>query len=128
MSEKKRILIVDDEPEHLLAMQMIFEGASDLEVLTAGDVPEAEGVLGRESVDLVMLDIALPGETGLEFCERIRMQPRYGKVPILAISAYPDYIWKDKALQAGCNDFVSKPFDPGKLIELVRRLAGSSAS
>lgn len=128
MTEKKRILVVDDEPEHLLAMQMIFEGATDLDVLTAGDVPAAEQILSREKVDLVVLDIALPGETGLEFCQRIRQLPDYGNVPILAISAYPDYLWKDKALEAGCNDFVSKPFDPGKLIDLVRQLAGAAAS
>lgn len=128
MTEKRRILVVDDEPEHLLAMQMIFEGPGEFEVVTAGDAAEAERVLARVEgkVDLVLLDIALPGETGLEFCRRLRERPGYGKVPILAVSAYPDYLWKEKALEAGCIDFVSKPFDPSRLIDMVRRLAGST--
>jgi CheY-like chemotaxis protein len=121
MSETKRVLIIDDEPDHLLAMQMIFEKEDGLQVETAGDSQQADEILRKGGVDLILLDIALPGETGMEFCARQPKMDGVAKIPIIAVSAFPDSIWREKALQAGCIDFFSKPFDPPKLVELVRK-------
>lgn len=126
MADKKTILVVEDEPDHRLAVQMIFEREEGLDVLTAGDVAEAEQILTSHAVDLILLDIALPGETGMEFCARLAAGGRPLEVPIIAMSAFPDTIWRDKALEAGCLDFFSKPFDPPKLIALVRKTLGLS--
>ena len=126
MTDKKTILVVEDEPDHRLAVQMIFEREEGLDVLTAGDTKEAEKCLQEKHVDLILLDIALPGETGMEFCARLTADNRSIKVPIIAMSAFPDTIWRDKALETGCIDFFSKPFDPPKLVALVKKTLGLS--
>lgn len=126
MPGKKRLLVVDDEPDHLLAVQMIFERIQGIEVLTAGDTTEAEEVLQKAPVDLILLDISLPGETGLEFCARLSEKEVAETPPIIALSAFPDTIWREKVLQAGCIEFFGKPFDPPKLIELVKKTLGLS--
>jgi DNA-binding response OmpR family regulator len=120
MVETKRIMIVEDEPDHRMAMQMIFEREEGIEVYSAADTGEADRILGDEEIDLILLDIALPGEDGLHFCRRLRSRPEYADLPIIALSAFPDQLWRDKALDAGCTEFVGKPFDPPKLLELVR--------
>ena len=125
MSKKYRILIVEDEPDHLLAIKLIFEGEDDIEVSPAGNTREADEALDRDRIDIILLDIALPGEGGIEFCRRTRKREEYREIPIIALTAYPDQIWRDRVIEAGCTDYVGKPFEPKTLIETVRKyLAG----
>jgi len=121
MSEKQRILIVDDEPDHLMALRLIMEREEHLEILTAGDTVDAELVLRKDPVALMILDIALPGESGLEFCHRIKEKEEYKDLPIIALSAYPEDIWREKALEAGCTEFISKPSEPKDILEAVKK-------
>ena len=68
---------------------------------------------------------ALPGEGGIEFCRRTRKREEYRDIPIVALTAYPNQIWRDRVIEAGCTDYVGKPFEPKTLIETVRKhLAG----
>jgi two-component system OmpR family response regulator len=120
MSKKYRVLIVEDEPDHLLALKLIFEG-EDIEVSPAGNTREADEALEKEKIDVILLDIALPGEDGMTFCRRTRERAEYREVPIIALTAYPDQIWRDRVIEAGCTDYVGKPFEPKKLIETVRK-------
>ena len=125
MSKKYRILIVEDEPDHLLAINLIFEGDEDIAVSPAGNTREADEALDKAKIDIILLDIALPGEDGMTFCRRTREREEYRNTPIIALTAYPDQIWRDKAIEAGCTDYVGKPFEPKTLIETVRKyLAG----
>ena len=96
MSGKKKLLVVEDEPDHRLAVQMIFDRQEGFEVLPAADATEAREILRKGPVDLILLDIALPGETGLEFCERLVQESGDKKVPIIAISAFPESIWRSR--------------------------------
>ena len=120
MSEKQRILIVDDEPDHLMALRLIMEREESFEIVTAGDTLDAELVLRKQPVDLMILDIALPGETGLEFCLRIKEKEAYRDIPVIALSAYPDDIWREKAIAAGCVEFISKPSEPKDILDVVK--------
>jgi len=120
MSEKRIILIVDDEPDHLAALQLFIGREDDFEIVTSGDTREA-GARMKEGVDLVLLDIALPGESGTDFCLRIKEDEALRDIPIIALSAYPDTIWKDRALDAGCVEYISKPSEPKSIIELIRK-------
>ena len=120
MSEKKRILIVDDEPDHLAALQLFIGREEDFEIVTAGNAGQA-GERMEEGVDLVLLDIALPGESGTDFCLRIKEIEGLRDIPIIALSAYPDTIWKERALEAGCVEYISKPSEPKNIIELIRK-------
>ena len=125
MSKKYRVLIVDDEPDHLLAVKLIFEGEEDIEVSPAGNTREADEAIDKAKIDIILLDIALPGEDGMTFCRRTREREEYRNIPIIALTAYPDQIWRDRVIEAGCTDYVGKPFEPKKLIETVRKyLAG----
>ena len=121
MTEKQRILIVDDEPDHLMALRLIMEREERFEILTAGDTVDAELVLQKGPVALMILDIALPGESGLEFCHRLKENEAYKDIPVIALSAYPDDIWRDKAIEAGCAEFISKPSEPRDILEAVRK-------
>ena len=121
MTEKQRILIVDDEPDHLMALRLIIEREERFEILTAGDTVDAELVLQKGPVALMILDIALPGESGLEFCHRLKENEAYKDIPVIALSAYPDDIWRDKAIEAGCAEFISKPSEPRDILEAVRK-------
>jgi CheY-like chemotaxis protein len=125
MSEKQRILIVDDEPDHLMALRLIMEREERFEILTAGDTVDAELILQKGPIDLMILDIALPGESGLEFCHRIKKKEEYRQLPVIALSAYPDDIWRDKALEAGCSEFIAKPSDPKEILEAVNKFVAS---
>jgi DNA-binding response OmpR family regulator len=115
------LLAVEDEPDHLMAVEMLFRGEPGYEFFGAGTTAEAEKILGREKIDLILLDLALPGEDGLTFCRRIKEQERYRALPVIAFSAFPRGIYEEKALEAGCVAFLDKPFHPRDLIELVRK-------
>jgi two-component system cell cycle response regulator len=115
------ILAVEDEPDHLMAVEMIFRGVPGLRFFGAGNTAEADQVLERERIDLILLDLALPGEDGLSFCRRIKQDERYRSLPVIAFSAFPRGIYEERALEAGCVAFVDKPFHPHDLVELVRR-------
>lgn len=118
---KRTVLAVEDEPDHLMAVEMLFQGERDLRFLGAGTTAAAERLLGREQVDLVLLDLALPGEDGLTFCRRIKAQAAFSALPIIAFSAFPRQVYEERALEAGCVAYMDKPFQPRALLELVRR-------
>jgi CheY-like chemotaxis protein len=122
MSKKYRILVVEDEPDHRAALTMILSQEDDFEVLAAGDTGEAEKVITGGGVDVVLMDIALPGESGVDFCQRLKEQGGNSNPPIIALSAYPETIWKERVLAAGCVDFVSKPSDPKTIVEAIRKV------
>jgi two-component system cell cycle response regulator len=115
------ILAVEDEPDHLMAVEMLFRGEPGYRFFGAGTTKEADEILGREQVDLILLDLALPGEDGLTFCRRIKAQQRFKAIPVIAFSAFPRQIYEEKALEAGCVAYLDKPFHPRALVEVVRQ-------
>ena len=121
MSGKTRILVVEDEPDHLQAITMILEREGGFEVVAAADAQEAGELLTEHDIDIILLDIALPGESGLDFCTRIKAEEENRDLPVVALSAYPDSIWRERSLTAGCVDYISKPSDPKAIVEVIRR-------
>jgi two-component system cell cycle response regulator len=117
----KGILAVEDEPDHLMAVEMVFRGDPGYRFFGAGTTGEADGILAREQIDVILLDLALPGEDGLTFCKRIKRDERYRAVPVIAFSAFPRGVYEPRALEAGCVAFVDKPFHPRALLELVHK-------
>jgi DNA-binding response OmpR family regulator len=86
-------------------------------VLTAGRGDEALAVVARENVDLVVLDLMIPGVDGLEVCRRIRAERN---VPIIMLSARGEEVDKVLGLELGADDYVTKPFSPRELVSRVR--------
>jgi CheY-like chemotaxis protein len=119
----RHILAVEDEPDHLMAVEMLLRFEDGYAFHGAGSTAEAEEILGREPIELILLDLALPGEDGLTFCRRIKQQERYRDLPVVAFSAFPRQIYEEKALAAGCAAYLDKPFHPRDLLALVRRYA-----
>lgn len=123
--EDFRILAVEDEPDHLLAVEMLFRGVPGYVFFGAASTAEADTVLLRERIDLVLLDLALPGEDGIAFAKRIKSQPRFRDLVLVAFSAFPSEIYEDKARAAGCVAYFSKPFHPRELMQLVASYAAA---
>jgi DNA-binding response OmpR family regulator len=115
------ILVVEDEPDHLMAVELLLRGEPDFTFFGAGTTAEADEVLGRERIDLILLDLALPGEDGLTFCRRLKAQERYLALPVVAFSAFPRAVYEERALEAGCVAFLGKPFHPRELVGIIRR-------
>jgi CheY-like chemotaxis protein len=117
----RHLLAVEDEPDHLMAVEMLFQGVPGFVFHGAGSTREAEEILRRERIDLILLDLALPGEDGITFCKRIKAMEPFKKIPVIAFSAFPRQIYGDKALEAGCVEYLDKPFHPKELVSLVKR-------
>lgn len=124
--DKQRVLVVDDEESilEIISYALKEEGFS---VATATDVHQAEEQMKRAEPDLIVLDIMLPDESGLDFCRRIRDTK---DVPIIILSAKTEEIDKILGLELGADDYVTKPFSPRELVSRVkaqlRRAAGAA--
>jgi two-component system, OmpR family, KDP operon response regulator KdpE len=110
------ILAVDDEPHVLEALSTILESRG-YRVRTAPNGPMALEEIAIERPDVVLLDLAMPGMDGVEVCRRVRA---YSHVPILVLSALSEEARKVRALDAGADDYVTKPFGVEELLARVR--------
>ncbi len=110
------ILAIDDEPQLLAALATILEGRG-YRLRTARNGAMGLDAVAVERPDVVLLDLAMPGVDGLEVCRRLRAVSR---VPILVLSALSDEARKVKALDAGADDYVTKPFGVEELLARIR--------
>ena len=117
--EKTKILVVDDEKEiaDLLEIYLISDG---FEVLKAYNGEEGLKILEQEKVDLMLLDVMMPGIDGLEMCRRVREDKN---IPIIIVSAKSQELDKILGLSTGADDYVSKPFNPLELMARVKYLS-----
>ncbi len=113
MNESKRILIVDDEEQNRELLEAIM-GALGHDTETARDGPEALAKL-KLDVDLVLLDIMMPGMDGFEVVQRIRENPELGSVPVIMVTSLSSKEDRLRAVEAGANDFIAKPIDQVEL-------------
>jgi two-component system KDP operon response regulator KdpE len=122
---RSRVLVVDDEPQFLRALATNLRGAG-YEVETADTAAGALTAAGLNPPDAVILDLLLPDGTGTEVCTELR---RWSEAPVIVISAVGDEDEKIAALDAGADDYVTKPFAIGELLARLRaalRRAGPS--
>jgi two-component system alkaline phosphatase synthesis response regulator PhoP len=111
-----RILVVDDEQSIRTIVEYALRDAG-FDVATAARGDEALTAIGRDAVDLVVLDLMLPGMDGLEVCRRIRAERN---VPIIILSAKGEELDKVLGLELGADDYVTKPFSPRELVSRVK--------
>jgi two-component system KDP operon response regulator KdpE len=110
------VLVVDDEPQFLRALETNLRGAG-YEVETATTAQEARTAAGLRPPDAVILDLLLPDGTGTEVCRDLRA---WSAAPIVLVSAVGDEAEKIAALDAGADDYVTKPFAMGELLARLR--------
>jgi DNA-binding response OmpR family regulator len=121
MREKPIILVVDDQPQNieLLEAYLVPQG---YEVVTAANGEEALGKLSGNNIDLMLLDVMMPGVDGLEVTRRARQDNVHRLLPIILVTALRETEDRVKGIEAGCDDFISKPFDKMELLARVRSL------
>lgn len=111
-----RILMVDDDPG-IRDVVSDFLGMHGYSVATAGDAREMERALAQGPVDLIVLDVMLPGEDGLAICRRLSVE---GGPPIIMLSAMGEDTDRIVGLELGADDYLSKPCNPRELLARVR--------
>jgi two-component system KDP operon response regulator KdpE len=113
-----RVLVVDDEPQIVRGLKIVLRSAG-YAVEAAGTKEEALAAVALRPPDAVVLDLVLPDGGGVEVCEEIR---RWSRLPILVLSAIGDEREKVRALDAGADDYVTKPFGTDELLARLRAL------
>jgi signal transduction histidine kinase len=116
-----RILVVDDEPRNvkLLEALLVRQG---YQVICAGDGQEALRLLDAQPVDLILLDVMMPGMDGFSLTRQLRAGPRTRLIPIVLVTSLTDTDDRIKGIEAGCDDFISKPFDQQEVLARVKTL------
>jgi len=111
-----QVLVVDDEPQIRRALRVALR-ANGYKVAEAASGEVALDVAATQSVDVVILDLALPDMDGVQVCERLR---EWSRVPIIVLSVHGDDDTKVRALDAGADDYVTKPFSVPELLARMR--------
>lgn len=116
-----RALVVDDDPDtaELFAM---FLRRLGYQVVTVFSAQEALAAARAERFDLILSDIGMPGMNGYELAEALRRMPEYRKAPMVAITGYSLYDDRQRAIQAGFNQHLTKPVDPQMFATIIKRL------
>ncbi len=122
-----KILIVEDNEENwdMLSRRLSRRG---YELAHAADGQQAVDMAVSEEPDIVLMDVNLPVMDGLEATRRIRARPETGRVPIIALTAHAMSGDRDKALQAGCDDYHTKPVELPRLLEQIEALLNGATA
>jgi DNA-binding response OmpR family regulator len=113
-----KVLVVDDEEyiQHILNFSF---GAEGFEVITASDGEEAVTIAKSQRPDIIVLDIMMPKMDGYEACKHIKADPQTEHIPVILLTAKGREVDRKLGAEAGADDYVVKPFSPGRLIERV---------
>jgi len=117
----KTILIVDDEPGIVVALQFLME-QQGYNVITAGSGESALELIYRYCPDLLLLDIMLPGIDGYEVCEIVRLNPDYRNIKIIFLTAKSRDVEIAKGLKLGGDAYITKPFMNYQIVKKVKEL------
>ncbi|NDB84048.1 MAG: DNA-binding response regulator [Alphaproteobacteria bacterium] len=117
--QKPVVLIVDDDTRILELLKQFFE-KNDFATHVASSAEDAEIIVQNSEIDLLILDVMLPGITGLEFAQKIKSNSQ--KTPIILLTALSDADDRVAGLESGADDYVTKPFDPRELILRAKNL------
>ena len=116
----RKILLVDDDMRNLFAISKVLK-KKEINVLKAENGKKALEVLAEEkNIELVLMDLMMPVMDGYEAIKQIRLQPGLSKLPIIALTAKAMVGDREKSIEAGANDYISKPVDMERLLSLMR--------
>ena len=121
MSNPAKILVVDDTPMNVKLLADLLQ-VKGYVATTASSGPEALEKIQQEQPDLVLLDVVMPEMSGYEVCRKIRENPATGILPVIMVTALDPAQERVKGLEAGADDFLTKPINQGELLARVRSL------
>lgn len=124
IGSKPIILAVDDST----LMQDLVKHAlgEDYQILVAGSAIEALATLTHESVSVLLLDVSMPGVDGLDLCRTIRNIPQFSHLPVIMLTARNTLMDKVQGRISGATDYLTKPFNPEQLRQVVSRFIGAT--
>ena len=122
-----RLLYVEDNEinRDMLSRRLQRRG---FEVLIAGDGEQGVTLAAAEKPDLILMDMSLPVLDGWEATRRIKAAPATRRIPIIGLTAHAMATDRDRCLEAGCDDYDTKPVELGRLLEKIERLLGTGAA
>ncbi|HRC27596.1 MAG TPA: response regulator transcription factor [Alphaproteobacteria bacterium] len=112
------VLVVDDD-DRIRALVSRYLKANGFLVLTASDAARAQAILDRTLVDLLVMDVMMPGESGLDFTRRVRAKT---DIPVLLLTALGESADRVAGLESGADDYLPKPFEPRELVLRLRAI------
>src|SRR6266852_8832578 len=121
------ILIVENEVSNRILIERVLS-TRGYRCVSASNGLEALNILDHEQVDLILTDLSMPVMDGYRTTQLIRARPGMEKLPIVAVTAFALSDEGEAARQIGCTEYLTKPFKPRQLLELVDRLLASSAT
>lgn len=122
----KSVLVVEDKELNRKVVRIVLE-SKGYEMLEATNAEETLQILNAKTPDLILMDIALPGSMdGEELTRKIKTDLRWQHVPIVALTAAAMKGDRERLIEAGCDDYISKPIDTRVLANLVGKYAGES--
>lgn len=121
----KRLLIVDDDTDSLLMLRSIFK-ESDYDVQTVDNGAEALKYAQQFAPDAILLDIMMPGMSGIDVFKHLRKDPRTLGIPIVFVTALDEKKYIKAAIQSGADHYITKPYDAEDLLSVVDRVTSKS--
>ncbi len=115
------VLVVDDNIQNLELLQVYLEDV-DCETVAAYDGLEALEMVAKHEPDLILLDIMMPKMSGFEVCERLKNDPKTADIPIIIVTALHEFGDIERGIDAGTDDFLSKPVNKLELITRVKTM------
>ena len=116
-----RILCVDDEPLNLSLLEAMLSPRG-YDVVSAANGPEALEKIAAERIDICLLDVMMPGMDGFEACRRIKSDDLHRNIPVVMVTSYADMENRIRGIEAGAEDFISKPFDSAEVLARIKML------
>jgi two-component system cell cycle response regulator DivK len=116
---KKRILVAEDHEDNRQILRDLLASA-DFDMIEARDGEQAVATAQASLPDLILMDIQLPVIDGYEATRRIKAQPALKAIPVIMVTSYALSGDEEKARQAGCDDYVAKPYSPRQLLAKIR--------
>jgi CheY-like chemotaxis protein len=120
----RKILLVDDSATVLMMERMIL-ASERFEIVTAANGEEAQERARTEQPDLILMDIVMPKQNGIQACRAIKQDPATKHIPVILVTTRGEAESMEAGYTSGCNDYVTKPVNSAELLGKIRNLLGA---